>query len=107
IPGQHRRLRADRGAAPPRNARARLALHGHSYATGHGGDRHDRRLHRVSRPRGRWLADWVPLLRLLIFLVLPVTLVLGFCQSVAALTREHIDARPETSSEAVDALIEA
>jgi putative hemolysin len=36
-----------------------------------------------------------------------VTLVLGFCQSVAALTREHADARPETSSEAVDALIEA
>src|SRR5208282_2178008 len=60
-----------------------------------------------SRTRGRWLADWVPLLRLLIYLVLPVTLVLGFCQSVAALTREHIDARPETSSEAVDALIEA
>jgi len=60
-----------------------------------------------SRTRGRWLADWVPLLRLLIYAVLPVTLVLGFCQSVAALTREHIDARPETSSEAVDALIEA
>ena len=46
-------------------------------------------------------------LRLLIYLVLPVTLVLGFCQSVAALTREHADAQPETSSEAVDALIEA
>jgi CBS domain containing-hemolysin-like protein len=60
-----------------------------------------------SRTRGRWLADWALLLRLLIYLVLPVTLVLGFCQSVTALTREHIDARPETSSEAVDALIEA
>src|SRR5216683_520160 len=60
-----------------------------------------------SRTRGRWLADWTPLLRLLIYLVLPVTLVLGFCQSVAALTREHADAQPETSSEAVDALIEA
>jgi CBS domain containing-hemolysin-like protein len=43
----------------------------------------------------------------LIYLVLPVTLVLGFCQSVAALTREHADALPETPSEAVDALIEA
>ena len=60
-----------------------------------------------SRTRGRWLAQWVLLLRLLIYLVLPVTLVLGFCQSVTALTREHIDTRPETSSEAVDALIEA
>src|SRR6202451_1578102 len=60
-----------------------------------------------SRSRGRWLGHWTPLLRLLIYVVLPVTLVLGFCQSVAALTREHADAQPETSSEAVDALIEA
>ena len=58
-----------------------------------------------SRSRGRWLGHWTPLLRILIYLVLPVTLVLGFCQSVAALTREHADAQPETSSEAVDALI--
>ncbi|MGB9071031.1 MAG: hemolysin family protein [Terriglobales bacterium] len=60
-----------------------------------------------SRTQGRWLANWTLLLRLLIYLVLPVTLVLGFCQSVAALTREHTEAQPETSSEAVDALIEA
>src|SRR6266446_957578 len=60
-----------------------------------------------SRTRGRWLADWALPLRVLIYLVLPVTLVLGFCQSVAALTREHADATPETSTEAVDALIEA
>src|SRR5580698_3929412 len=60
-----------------------------------------------SRSTGRWLAHWALLLRGLIYLVLPVTLVLGFCQSVAALTREHADAQPETSSEAVDALIEA
>jgi len=60
-----------------------------------------------SRTRGRWLASWSLLLRLLIYLVLPVTLVLGFCKSVTALTREHADAEPETSSEAVDALIEA
>jgi len=60
-----------------------------------------------SRSKGRWLGDWVLLLRILIYAVLPVTLVLGFCQSVAALTREHADALPETSSEAVDALIEA
>src|ERR1022692_2641361 len=60
-----------------------------------------------SRTRGRWLARWILPLRVLIYLVLPVTLVLGFCQSVAALTREHADAEPETSAEAVDALIEA
>ena len=60
-----------------------------------------------SRTSGRWLARWTILLRLLIYLVLPVTLVLGFCQSVAALTREHADAEPETPAEAVDALIEA
>src|SRR4029077_11565445 len=58
-----------------------------------------------SRTQGRWLADWALPLRVLIYLVLPVTLVLGFCQSVAALTREHADAQPETSTEAVDALI--
>src|SRR6202789_4110112 len=60
-----------------------------------------------SRSRGRWLADWTLLLRTLIYFVLPVTLVVGFCQSLAALTREHADAPPETSTEAVDALIEA
>lgn len=60
-----------------------------------------------SRTSGRWLRHWVLLLRLLVYLVLPVTLVLGFCQSVAALTREHAEPEPETSSEAVDALIEA
>jgi CBS domain containing-hemolysin-like protein len=60
-----------------------------------------------SRTQGRWLAKFTLLLRLLIYLVLPVTLVLGFCQSVAALTREHADPAPENSSEAVEALIEA
>jgi putative hemolysin len=60
-----------------------------------------------SRTQGRWLANWTLLLRLLIYLVMPVTLVVGFCQSVAALTREHADPEPETPSEAVDALIEA
>src|SRR5277367_362557 len=60
-----------------------------------------------SRTRGEWLASWTLLLRILIYLVLPVTLVLGFLQSVAALTKEHSDAQPETQAEAVDALIEA
>ena len=60
-----------------------------------------------SRTSGRWLAHFALPLRLLIYLILPITLVLGFCQSVAALTREHGDAAPETPAEAVDALIEA
>jgi len=60
-----------------------------------------------SRTNGNWLAHWTLLLRLLIYLVLPITLVLGFCQSVAALTREHVEPEPESSAEAVDALIEA
>jgi CBS domain containing-hemolysin-like protein len=49
----------------------------------------------------------VLVLRTLIYLVLPVTLVLGFLRSVTALTKEHSDEQPESHSEAVDALIEA
>src|SRR5258708_23450429 len=60
-----------------------------------------------SRTKGEWLKRWVLLLRVLIYIVLPVTLILGFLQSVAALTREHSDEEPETQAEAVDALIEA
>jgi CBS domain containing-hemolysin-like protein len=60
-----------------------------------------------SRTKGQWLVHWAVLLKILIYLVLPVTLVLGFLQSVAALTKEHADEQPETQAEAVDALIEA
>ena len=60
-----------------------------------------------SRTNGEWLARWVWLLKGLIYLALPVTLVLGFLQSVTALTKEHSDEEPETQAEAVDALIEA
>lgn len=60
-----------------------------------------------SRTRGEWLVRWIVLLRVLIYLILPITLVLGFLQSVTALTREHADEQPETQAEAVDALIEA
>jgi putative hemolysin len=60
-----------------------------------------------SRTAGRWLGWWVLVLRVLIYLVLPVTLVLGFLQSVTSLTREHSEPQPETQAEAVDALIEA
>jgi putative hemolysin len=60
-----------------------------------------------SRTKGQWLTRWTFFLGILIYLVLPVTLVLGFLQSVASLTKEHSDEQPETQSEAVDALIEA
>jgi CBS domain containing-hemolysin-like protein len=60
-----------------------------------------------SRTKGQWLVRWVFLLRILIYVVLPVTLVLGFLQSVAALTKAHSEEQPETQAEAVDALIEA
>jgi putative hemolysin len=60
-----------------------------------------------SRTKGLWLSRWVWLVRGLIYVLLPVTLVLGFLQSVAALTKEHADEQPETQAEAVDALIEA
>jgi putative hemolysin len=60
-----------------------------------------------ARTKGEWLVRLVPLLRLLIYLVVPVTIVLGFLQSVTTLTREHSDEAPESQAEAVDALIEA
>jgi putative hemolysin len=60
-----------------------------------------------SRTKGEWAVPLAPLFRVLIYLAMPVTLVLGFCQSVAALTKEYSEPEPERPSEAVDALIEA
>jgi CBS domain containing-hemolysin-like protein len=60
-----------------------------------------------SRTNGEWLARWVPLLRVLIYFVLPVTLALGFLQSVASLTKRPSEEQAESPAEAVDALIEA
>ncbi|HLI64459.1 MAG TPA: hemolysin family protein [Terriglobales bacterium] len=59
------------------------------------------------RTKGEWLARWVPLLCMLIYLALPVTLIVSFGLSVASLTKEHPEAQLEHPSEAVDALIEA
>lgn len=59
------------------------------------------------RTKGEWLAGLAPVLRMLIYLALPATLILGFGLSVASLTKEHGDKAPEHPSEAVDALIEA
>ncbi|MCU1301456.1 MAG: hypothetical protein JWQ87_1740 [Candidatus Sulfotelmatobacter sp.] len=60
-----------------------------------------------SRTNGAWLIRWTWLLRMLIYLVLPLTIVIGFLQSVASLTRANTREQPETTAEAVDALIEA
>jgi CBS domain containing-hemolysin-like protein len=60
-----------------------------------------------SRTEGRWIVPLAPVLRTLIYLALPVATVLGFCLSVAALSKDYADAAPERPSEAVDALIEA
>jgi CBS domain containing-hemolysin-like protein len=43
----------------------------------------------------------------MIYIVLPVTLVLGFLQSVTSLTKQQSEEQPESPAEAVDALIEA
>jgi len=60
-----------------------------------------------SRTKGEWLIHWTLFLRLLIYLVMPVTVALGFLQSVVALTRQNAMEEPESPAEAVDALIEA
>ena len=58
--------------------------------------------------RGAWLLALVPVVRALIYLALPLTMVLGFLQSVVSLTRtENVGEQPEHPSEAVYALIEA
>ena len=60
-----------------------------------------------ARTNGKWLVRWTLILRGLIYLVLPITLVLGFLQSVTALTKQQTETQPESPAEAVDALIEA
>ena len=60
-----------------------------------------------SRTKGEWLIRWTFFLRLLMYLVRPLTLILGFLKSVASLTQTNTTEEPETSAEAVDALIEA
>lgn len=60
-----------------------------------------------SRTKGDWLIRWTLALRILIYLVFPVTVAIGFLQSVTALTRQSAVEQPESPAEAVDALIEA
>ena len=60
-----------------------------------------------TRTKGLWLVPLTPLLRLLSYAVFPVTLILSFCLSVAALAEQHAPEEPEKPSEAVEALIDA
>lgn len=60
-----------------------------------------------SRTNGAWLVRWVWPLRILIYMILPITLILGFLQSVTSLTKRASEEKAETPAEAVDALIEA
>jgi putative hemolysin len=60
-----------------------------------------------TRTRGEWLVRFIPLLKGLVYFMVPITVVLGFGLSVAALAEPHEPEEPEHPSEAVDALIEA
>ena len=60
-----------------------------------------------TRTKGVWLIRWTLVLKVFIYLVRPVTIVLGFMRSVASLTRQNTGEEPESPTEAVDALIEA
>ncbi len=59
------------------------------------------------RTKGIWLAKFVPVLKALIYVAMPATMILSFALSVASLSKEHSDQEPEHPSEAVDAFIEA
>jgi putative hemolysin len=60
-----------------------------------------------TRTRGVWIVRLRWLLRILFYLVFPITLLLGFLLSIAALAEAPQNEEDEGASEAVDALIEA
>lgn len=60
-----------------------------------------------TRTRGIWIVRLRGLLRALFYLMTPVTLFLGFLLSIAALAESAHQGEEETTSEAVEALIEA
>ena len=59
------------------------------------------------RTNGRWIAPLAVVLRVLFYLMFPVTLALGFLLSIAALAETGEPGEEEHPSEAVEALIEA
>ena len=60
-----------------------------------------------TRTRGSWMVRLRGVLRLLFYIVMPVTLFMGFLLSIAALAESSPRKEEEASDEAVDALIEA
>jgi CBS domain containing-hemolysin-like protein len=60
-----------------------------------------------TRTQGLWVVRLRGPLRLMFYLVMPITLFLGFLLSIAALAEAHPRKEEEASLEAVDALIEA
>ncbi len=60
-----------------------------------------------TRTRGVWIVRLRGLLRLLFYVVMPITLFLGFLLSVASLAESSPRKEEETGGEAVEALIEA
>jgi putative hemolysin len=60
-----------------------------------------------TRTRGTWITRYRVILRILFYVVLPVTLLLGFLLSIAALAEPPTRDEEDSPSEAVDALIEA
>jgi len=61
-----------------------------------------------TRTRGAWIVRWRWFLRLLIWIVLPITLFVQFLLSIAALAEQPASANGDnTAAEAVEALIEA
>jgi len=60
-----------------------------------------------TRTRGQWVARCTGTLRVLFFLIFPITLALGFLISIAALAESDQPPEQEDSAEAVEALIEA
>ena len=60
-----------------------------------------------TRTKGLWLVPFAPVLRVFAYAIFPVTLILSFCLSVAALAEQHAPEEPEKPGEAVEALIDA
>lgn len=59
-----------------------------------------------TRTRGRWIVHLTPVVQVLFYLVLPVTLIIGLLLSIVGLASPEAE-EPEHPGEAVDALLEA
>ena len=60
-----------------------------------------------TRTRGLWIIRWRRILQALFYLVMPITLFLGFLLSIAALAETPAKKEEEATTEAVEALLEA